>query len=160
MLWFGIRPAMPLYDLEMGAKLVDPTKFYKKYVALVAGQIPAKDFKRMCTTIETKLVGMKPSKKSQLVWTRLAALIGYNSDDPKASDHIWQSAFAAVKGHPKQCNLFVGALLMYHIARIDSDSWISQKTLDAGGVHPYRTYWINNTWNPRYTLADLKNKRW
>ena len=151
---------MPLYDLEMGAKVVDPVKFYKKFVDPVASQIPKKEFKNMCDIIKAKLVGLKPSKKSQLVWTRLASLVGYNSDDPVASDQVWQSAFKAVKGHPKACNLFVGALLMYHIADIDTDSWVSSKTLDSGGVYPYRTYWINNDWMPRYTLADLQNKRW
>ena len=150
---------MPLYDLEMGGKLVDPKSFYNKFIKTVANQIDPHEFNEMCRTFDIQLAGEKPSQKSQLVWTRLAKLVGYDSEDPSGSkEHIWEHAMVAVKGHGEQCNLFVGALMMWRISLIDTETWLIQKTHDAGAIHPYRGYWVNNNFVKHFTMKDLQGK--
>lgn len=149
---------MPLVDLEQGGRVVDAASFYRKYLDPIVRQIPRSHYEEMLEIIDDALSGLQPSQQSQLVWTKCAALVGYDSDHPDA-DTVWQHAFAAVKGHPDACHQFVGSLIFWRIA-LYQDIWISAKTHDRNKVHPYRTYWINNNWQlPRpATVSDLAAK--
>lgn len=153
---------MPLYDLENGCRKIDGNRFYSKFIKPIANSIDRRSFEKMIRTIDTEICGLRPSEKSTLTWTKCAALIGYESSGPTGDiNHLWDKAFAAVKGHPDECRKFVGSIIMWRISLLEDDSWLSSKTYDAGKIHPYRTYWINNEFvskEKKHTIQDLANK--
>lgn len=152
---------MPTYDLDRGAMLIDPDAIYEKYVEPVSVRIDAKIFKKMIKTVDSQIKKLRPSKKSQLTWTKCAALCGYQAEGPRGKlDELWQHASDAITFDPDGCNKFVGSLILWRIALLDDDIWLSTKTLDEDKIHPYRTYWINNSFTPYKdpTAADLAAK--
>lgn len=152
---------MPLYDLDHGGTQLDEASFYKKFLLPTVKLLDPRTFTKMVQTVDTELFKLKPSVKSQLTWTKCAALCGYQSDAPThATNHLWKYAEVANRFNTDGCNLFVGSLIMWRIALL-TDKWVSVKTLDKDKVHPYRTYWINDTFVPPGqgpTVHDLMNK--
>jgi hypothetical protein len=151
---------MPLFDFEKGCYWVDPDSL-EKLLAPDVATIGPRSWKVMVRTMDTAIGNLNPSVSSQLVWTILAAMVGYNSNEPtRSTNHLWEKAFTAVKQHPDRCNKLVGLLAMWRISLQKTDKWFTSKTQDKGGIHPYRTYWINN--NARgtggHTMGDLINK--
>ena len=152
---------MPLYDLTRGGARVDSARLFKKYVEPISDHIDARTFEVMKRTIDTALQNLHPSMSSQLVWTRLAALIGYNSMEPtKSVNHLWEKAFEAVSSNPDKCNIFVGSLVMWRVSLLTADIWLTDKSQDRGKHYEFRAYWINNNFKPNcdYSLNDLKSK--
>lgn len=151
---------MPLYDLDRGGTLIDADDIFKGFVEPVAKRLDKRTFVVMVRTVDTELRKLKPSKSSSLVWTKCAALCGYQSDlSSKYANHLWKHAADATTFDPDGCNKFVGSLIMWRIALLPQ-KWLSTKTLDRDGVHPYRTYWINDVFVPQYiaTAQDLVAK--
>jgi len=152
---------MPLFDLDHGGKSVDAKSFHKKFLAPIAKLLDDRTFEKMVDTVDTELDKLKPSVKSQLTWTKCAALCGYQSDAPThATNHLWKHAKVANRFNMDGCNLFVGSLIMWRIA-LKGEKWVSTKTLDKDKVHPYRTYWINDSFvepGRKPSVKDLVEK--
>lgn len=152
---------MPLYDIDRGCLEVDPGEIFQKFVNPVARRLAPGSFNLMVAIVDGALSQLKPSKASQLVWTKCAALCGYRSNLAE-SDTLWQAAFDATTFDPDGPNKFVGSLIMWRISLL-GNQWLSAKTEDAGAVHPYRTYWINEDFvlpppQRRHTAQDLAAK--
>lgn len=148
---------MAHYDFDRGMFEINPTEIFTKYVQPIATRLDGRTFDKMIRTVDTELAKLKPSQKSQLTWTRCAALCGYQSDAPtKSTNHLWTAAESATTFDPDGANKFVGSLIMWRISLLP-DTWISAKSKDDGAIHPYRSYWINNKFVPprNATAKDL-----
>jgi len=156
-----LEEIMPLYDLDRGAQEIESKELYKKYVKPVADRLPKVTFDKMIKTVDAALNTLKPSQSSKLVWTKCAALCGYSSDlKVKDANHLWEAAQKATTFDPDGCNKFVGSLIFWRIS-MRSERWLSTKTQDVEGVHPYRTYWINDNFIPygqMFKAEDLLRK--
>jgi hypothetical protein len=150
---------MALYDLDRGALEVSADYIFVKYVQPISKRLDNQDFMGMIKTVDQALANLKPSERSKLVWTKCAALCGYQVES-KETNHMWKKAEEATTFDPDGCNKFVGSLILWRIALLENNTWLSTKTLDAGGIHPYRTYWINNEFVPfrKATAQDLAEK--
>lgn len=136
---------------------------------LLIGQarIHPESFKKMIRTVDTALFNIKPSQSSQLVWTKCAALIGYNSQEPTAStNHLWEKAAEAFQHHTKSTNIFVGCLVRWRItvrAHARGENWITAKEesnkidVDTGNPITQATYWINNDFD--FSKYKKKSKK-
>ena len=150
-----------MYEAYGGDKEVEPNKFYKKYICNTAKNINPASFDLMSSSIDDALSNLRPSKKSDLLWTRCAALVGYKAKAPEESkNHMWDEAIAACRFDPDGPNKFVGSLIYWRISLRKDNIWLTSKTKDAGRMHEHRTYWINNEWilMPKNTTQDLANK--
>jgi hypothetical protein len=151
---------MALYDLERGGAEIEAHSFYKKYIHNTAKSLAPASFDLMVSIIDEAINNLQPSEKSKLLWTRCAALCGYQAETPDDSkNHIWGEAIVACRFDPEGPNKFVGSLIMWRIS-LREDTWLTSKTKDTGGVHDYRGYWINNNFVPyrKATLQDLAGK--
>jgi hypothetical protein len=155
---------MPLYDLERGCMEIDGSRLYRRHLSQIVTRIDKDVFEEMKRVIDSRICSLKPSQKSQLTWTRCAALIGYTAPGNKVeANDLWSHAFSAVKCHPDECNKFVGGLIMWRLSLLTDNIWLTSKTKDKDAVHPWRGYWINNAFVPPaktkgFSAQDLKTK--
>jgi hypothetical protein len=146
-----------LYDIDRGGRehtLKDASE--SDILNIGISRINPVSFKKMVDTVDNALKNLKPSDRSNLTWTMCGSLLGYNSSEPtKSTNHLWNKAYEAFKGHSKSSNIFVGCLVRWRIvnrAKENNEVWLTTRQ-ETGGVDfnsgdpiMRSCYWINNSW--------------
>jgi hypothetical protein len=160
---------MALYDMDRSLKEFT-LKAAEKSDQLQIGisRIHSSSMAKMIRTVDIALENLKPSLSNNLTWTMTAALLGYNVDNSKSSDHVWEKAFEAFRHHVKSSNIFVGCLVRWRItvlANQTNDQWFTTQSetdgidIDTGKSITRATYWINNDFiMPKITVVLGKKK--
>lgn len=141
---------MPLYDLDQGCRKVTKTAAENnEYLEQAKKRLDSRTFNKMVQTVDEELRKLKPSQSSQLTWAKCAALLGYSSSAPtRNTNHLWNNAFHAFRGHQKSTNIFVGSLVRWRISLLP-EKWLCMRDerneLDPDTGKPIKVsaYWIN-----------------
>lgn len=148
-----------MYDLNRGVRFIS-LKETEEHEHLLKGKkrIHPVSFSKMIDTVDMALCNLTPSASDQLVWTKTAALLGYNSKEPtNSTNHLWTKAAMVFLHHEKSTRTFVGCLVRWRIrlrAEEKGETWltINQETggtdNDTGRPITAATYWINNNFTP------------
>jgi hypothetical protein len=145
---------MPLYDVTHIESLVKPTSAYEyEPVQALEKKLPANTFDRIVKTVDEAIEHVRPTQKSKLVWTRMAALFGNNSLEPKKHiDHMWDKIIQ-ITGEDL-ARLAIGGLLRWRISLRD-ETWLVYRR-DSGDRDPLTNklitiseYWIDNNYRPK-----------
>lgn len=151
---------MPLYNQAQGGRLVDPVKtgpLHSIPVSRIQQFYKSKpqSFDKMVRTISEAIRNEKPSKSSQLVWTRIAKMFGEGSQNPHSDVELLWERVGAVFGHDKKwTGIGVGSLMYWQTACVPDNIWLCDK-VETGGYDyqdekdiTYMMYWIDNTYAP------------
>ena len=149
---------MSLYDVTTPKVSLVKTKDAENYEVIQA--VPRKThpltWARIVKTVDDAIDDATMSWDQKLVWTKSAALFGYESVGPKRHiDHLWEHVQNAV-GQDKECLMAVGGLLRWRISG-RSEQWIVYRQ-DSGKTDPLTgkkitisEYWIDEKFNPKNT---------
>jgi hypothetical protein len=154
---------MPLYDIK-GFRLWEPSEIEEWDILKAAERVfHPETYAKMIRTTDEAVEKIKPTSKSNLVWTKAGAIYGYRSSEPvEAVNHIWHKAIEKW-GDTKLPLLFVGSLLMWRIS-LRPEQWLTDKQgkgeidPDTGKEITDRSYWINENIKVRNTVDDLMAK--
>lgn len=159
-----------LFDLERGCKLITPedVKGMDLYKAF-----ESRNDKRTVKSVHRKLHKFldknKPSKSSQLVWTRLAKEFGHQSTQPHADITYIEDVIRDTVGDEQFLKL-AGTIFMCVIAEREENHWLSAKTAEketydheTGKLVAWRGYWINTQFEiperyRKHTIDDLTTR--
>lgn len=164
---------MPMYDITNGkGKLVKPEQMEKTaHFKKIKKEVSANSWKMICRILKESVEDCvsKGVTKNKLVWTKMGAMFGYNSDRPKYDvERLWERVVEIV-GDGKECKEAVGILLKWEISK-RSETWLCYvQTTDeidstTGKLIKVSSYWINENFTPPknertgFSLNDLAKK--
>jgi hypothetical protein len=153
-----------LIDITNGVRLREPDEIEEWDVIKKARKI-FKEFDEWVEIVDEILDELKPSERSQLVWTKAGCIFGYNTKVDAIND-IWDAVIAHW-GSGKVPLLFVGSFLMWRVS-VRDEQWLTHAQEkgegivdpDTGKKITQRSYWINEdfVFKPHNTVHDLMAK--
>ena len=152
-----------LIDITKGVRLREPQEMEEWDVIKKARKV-FKEFDEWVKIVDGILDELKPSQRSQLVWTKTGCIFGKTAVG--AINDIWDAVIAHW-GSGKVPLLFVGSFLMWRVS-VRDEKWLThaqekgEGILDADTGKPItqRSYWINDdfVYKPHNTVDDLMAK--
>ena len=144
---------MPLFDVTTRDYYVNPKKAAtSKHIQKVMIVFPTVTFDKILRILDEAIDSVKPSKASQLVWTKTGALFGRKSPRPlRDVEYVWEKVIAAV-GNSKHCLIAMGALFRWRIS-LRPEMWLAYREESASidestGRHIHVSkYWIDENYN-------------
>jgi hypothetical protein len=133
---------------------VDPEKAHdSEFIQALERVLKPNVFARIVKTIDEALDNLKPSAKSKLVFTRMAALFGHNNIQPKRWEaHLWDNVVHVV-GDGKECLLAIGSMLRWRVS-VRPETWLVYKQVtededpETGKKISVSHYWIDEEFIP------------
>ena len=136
-------------------------------IRLLKKRVPSVTFNKMVRIVSEGIASVRPSKSSQLVWTKSAVLFGHKSMRPKCEvDYLWDKIIGAV-GDDKECLFVLGALVRWQTAvhaEKTRDIWLMYRQ-ETGGVDPItgktiheNHYWIDNNYTFSGDIPKTKSQ--
>jgi hypothetical protein len=152
---------MSLFDTKKGFYEWKAEAILAWDILKVAEQkIHPRSYEKMIRTTDEAIENIKPTEKTNLIWTKSGAVFGYRSQEPtEAINHVWEKA-TEVFGETKFSRLFVGSLLMWRIS-LRSEQWLTYASEtgkydpETGNEITERGYWINEKVKIQNTVDDL-----
>lgn len=120
-----------LYDMDQGAKFQDPGKLYTPYIETFERNLHPATFRRV---VKTMREAFDNSIGSPSGFTRMAKAVGHQSMEPvKFVEKIWDDTVLAFGNNTKMCNMALGALLRWTVAKyaVEMDEiWVCYRSAD------------------------------
>lgn len=161
---------MPLFDVtKKPDRLITPKEGEEyEFIQKAKKTLDPRSYEKMIKLTDNAILNLKPSAKSELVWTKCGALFGFGSKEPHADiNYIWDRAIEVVGDNEFALKL-VGGLLRWRISLLE-DTWLMFRE-DTDKINPLSgkeikisTYWINNDYvhpdlTPSATINMLSKK--
>lgn len=166
---------MPLYDITHdinGILVTEKMADVSGYIKALRLKLPATSFDRVVKTVDEAIGHLVQSGDNKLIWTKMGAMFGHKSMQPKARvDHLWEKVIQSV-GDGTNCLKTVGTLLRWRLSARD-ENWLlyRRETGDidvSTGKNIYVSeYWIKDDFvhipKPKvkssgFSVNDLKTK--
>lgn len=154
---------MPLYVLDEENRfrgLIIPEEFERnnRYIVMLKRHMYRAAFKALVKKIDNKLNKLKPSERSQLTWTRVASMFGYDAPD---AESVWATVALYTDGVTKNCRQALGSLVMWRIS-LRPETWLCNKNGSnrynfEGEEITWTGYWINENFIPPDRKRNSKN---
>jgi len=151
---------MPLVDVTFKDKLVDVSyEENTEFMRTLRNDLPKVTFKKVLRIVDEAIASVKPTKSTQLVWTKTGALFGHNSERPlRDVTYVWDKVISCV-GDGKNCLRTMGNLMRWRTA-LRPEIWLVYRQ-DMGGIDPDtgKTIRVSNYWiDQKYRGICLKSK--
>lgn len=139
-----------LFDITNGCHRVESEdlKNMRHYQAFIQKAHPS-TVKAVFQKINSFLDSQKPSTNNQLIWVRLAKMMGRKSASPHKDIVYVEEAVEKAVGDGKNFLLLCGLLFMITIAEREEKHWLCHKVEtddidpESGKFIAWRGYWIN-----------------
>ena len=143
---------MPLIDVTFIDKLVDISyEESTEFIKTLQVKLPAVTFNKIIRIIDEAIDSVKPTKTTQLTWTKTGALFGHKSERPlRDVNYVWEKVISAV-GDGKNCLRTMGNLMRWRTA-LRPEIWLVFRQdmggidLDTGKTIRVSNYWIDNNY--------------
>ncbi len=136
-------------------KKLDPAKLEERDILKkLKSNVHARTYQAILRKVDAELDKLKPSQNSNLTWTKMAALFGYNAgQSTKDNNYIWDNLVDVFGDEEdgKFVKMALGSLLQWRIS-LRKDIWVLW-TEQTGAMDHFSdkeitrsNYWIDNSY--------------
>lgn len=141
---------MPLFDITYNNFWVNPSveeeKDLIKILKTNCSQRPKVTFKKICRVFDEAIASVRPTKSSNLIWTKTGALFGHSTTRPLADvEYVWDCVKHSV-GNSKNCMFLMGNLMRWRISLLPEIWLVYKMKLDERDPETGRNISVSNYW--------------